>query len=91
MNSLSKTDKLSMAPSVDAVEEVPVETIKIAPVPADVQEQPEATLRDVPKDLTRDVPKTRKATREAARGVAREVVSWHWHVGSKITKRISER
>ena len=80
-----------MAPSVDAVEEVPVETIKIAPVLAAVQEQTEATLRDVPKDLTRDVPKTRKATREAARGVAREVVSWHWHVGSKITKRISER
>jgi hypothetical protein len=63
VNSSSKADKLSIAPSLDAAKQLPVQTIKIEPVQAEVQAQE----KSVPK--------------------AREVVSWHWHAGSKIQRR----
>jgi hypothetical protein len=45
VNASSKADKLSIAASVDALEKVPVETIKITPVEVETQPQP----RSVPK------------------------------------------
>jgi len=65
VNTSSKADRLSIAPSLDAARQASVQTIKIEPVQADVQAQE----RPVPK--------------------APEVVSWHWHVGSKIKRRTS--
>ena len=63
VNTSSKADKLSIVPSADALEKVPVETVKITPVEAGPQAQP----RSVPKKPA--------------------VVGWHWHAGSKITRR----
>jgi len=66
-NTSSKTDRLPIAHSVDAVEKVSVETTKIAPVAVVAQ-----------------TPPTSAATKP-------DVVSWHWHVGSKITKQTAVR
>jgi len=65
VNTSSKADRLSIAPSLDAAKQVSLQTIKIEPVQVDVPAQE----RTVPK--------------------APEVVSWHWHVGSKIKRRTS--
>lgn len=45
VNSSSKADKLAIAPSVGALEKVPVETIRITPVEAEMEPQP----RSAPK------------------------------------------
>src|SRR5262249_33184124 len=65
VNTSSKADRLSIAPSLDSAKQASGQTIKLYAVQADVAAQE----RPVPK--------------------AREVVSWHWHVGSKIKRRTS--
>jgi len=86
-NASSKSDRLSMAPSVDRMEKVPVEAIKIAPVEVDKPAQPTSAPKTSEVQPT-SPPKTSEAQPTSAPKTP-EVVSWHWHVGSKITKRAS--
>ena len=84
-NASSKSDKLAMAPSVDRVEKVPVEALKIAPVEVDKPAQPTSAPK-ISEAQPTSAPKTPEAKPTSAPKTP-EVMSWHWHVGSKITKR----
>jgi hypothetical protein len=96
-NASSKSDKLAMA-SVDGVEKVPVEAIKITPVDVEKQAQPTSAPKTsevqptsapkTPEVRPTSAPKTAEVQPTSAPKTP-EVVSWHWHVGSKITKRAS--
>lgn len=92
---LAKSDRLPMV-DLDA-KKVPVIPIEIAPTEKNATEALKETKLETPTAQTKptETPKAEAKLKETPKAEAKpkeapkaeETISWHWHVGSKISKR----